>query len=259
MASFAPPKSWKPAAAIGAAVACVVAAVILLLVGGGADVGGKTPEERVASVADVAARRPRGAAKALGRAVTDRSPEVRRAAMAGLAHVLEPEHRPVVENGTRDSDGRVRALAADTLGLFGDREATDVLVRLIENDPDPRVRIAAIRGLAKCKDPRSIVVLLETADKGPTQSIRLEAMRFLCWKFKANVRAMRDPDNEALWRDLIQRWKRDGRVRDAYAAASVPLVDRPQDILGKDWHPERHDYTAPRPSVRKKDANDNAQ
>jgi HEAT repeat protein len=236
---------WKPIAVVGAFVLCAGVVTIVLIATTGADVTGETPQERVTAVNRVAARRPRGAARALARAVEDRSPEVRRAAMAGLAHVLEPEHRPVVEKGTRDSDGKVRALAADTLGVYGDHEAADVLVRLIENDPEPQVRIAAIRGLAKCKDPRSIAILLETADKGPSTSIKLEAMRFLSWKFKANVRVMRDPRNQASWRDLIQRWKWDLRVRDAYAAAGVPLIDRPQDILGKDWHPARRDYTNP--------------
>jgi len=228
---------------------------IVLIAATGAEVTGETPQERVAAVHQVAARRPRGAARALARAAEDRSPEVRRAAVAGLAHVLEDDHRPVVEKATRDADAGVRAVSADTLGVYGDREAADRLIQLIETDPDEQVRLAALRGLSKCKDPRSIVVLLETADKGKTKRVRLQAMKFLSWKFKANVRAMRDPGYVPGWKDLIQRWKWDLRVRDAYAAAGAELIDRPQDILGRDWHPERRDYTDPPGRAKRHDSN----
>ena len=86
--------SWKPIAVAGAFALC--AGVVIAATG--AEVTGETPQERVAAVHQVAARRPRGAARALARAAEDRSPEVRRAAVAGLAHVLEADHRPVVVN-----------------------------------------------------------------------------------------------------------------------------------------------------------------
>jgi hypothetical protein len=236
------PKSWKATGVLLAALLCAGAAAIALYATTGAEVSGETPEERAASVRRIVADRPPGARRALGRAAGEKSPEVRKAAMAGLAHFLEEEDRSLVEGGTKDKDAGVREVSAETLGQFRDSPAADVLIRLIREDPSERVRMAALRGLAKCDDPRSIVVLLETADKDPSKPIKLQAMKCMLWKFRANLRRTRDPANEALWRDLIQRWKWDGRVRRAYAAAGVPLIDRPQDIFGRDFHPERRTY-----------------
>ena len=254
MAGSRLPRGWRavgiPLVAL-AVLVCAGAVTIALLAARSAEVTGETPEERVASVCRIARNRPPGARRALARAAADGNPAVRRAAMAGLSHVLEAEDRAVFEKGTRDPDGRVRAIAADTLGLFRDGAAADVLVKLIESDPSEEVRAAAVRGLARCDDPRSIVVLLETADKDNSGNIKLVAMKGLLRKFAGRKADRRDPSDEAGWRDLIQRWKWDERVRNAYAAAGVPLIDRPKDIIGKVWHPERHEYSGHHHDKRK--------
>ena len=149
--------------------------------------------------------------------------------------------RPVIERATRDTDRRVRAVAADTLGLFGDGASANVLIELVRSDPDVEVRMAALRGLSKCGGPISTVVLLQTAEKAANKNVRLQAMKALFWKIKANIRVMRDPDDGRRWRDLVQRLKRDHRVRAAYAATGTPLDFRPQDILGPDYHADK-DY-----------------
>lgn len=203
------------------------------------EVTGGDPPERIDTIREITANRPSGAGKALAKAATDSSPQVRREAMAGLGHFLEPEHRVVVEKGTTDPDTRVRAIAANTLGVYGDRSAAVVLVKLIETDKEEQVVQAALRGLVKCDDNKAIVALLEAADKGSSRDVKMVAMKGLLRKFGARLSKRRDPDKEASWRDLIQRWKRYKRVRDAYAAERMPLNDRPQDLIGPDYHPER--------------------
>lgn len=233
------PKSLKAAVVLLVVVLCAGAAAVALYTAASAEVTGDTPEERAESVRHIAANRPPGAHRAISRAAADRSPKVRMAAMASLTHFIEDEDRPVVEKGTKDKDAGVRAVSAETLGQFGDSAAADVLIELIRGDGSERVRMAALRGLVKCDDPRSVVVLLETAEEDKSVSIKRQAMKCMLWKFDGNVRRTRDPRDERMWRDLIQRWKWDGRVRAAYAAAGVPLIHRPQDVVGRDWHPER--------------------
>lgn len=229
---------------VAAAALVGVAAVAGYLVFGRAEVSGGDPPERIAAIHEIAAERPWGAGKALAQAAAnDPSPQVRREAIAGLSHFLAPEHRAAVEKGTTDSDARVRAIAADTLGLYRDKAATDVLVQLIETDRDEQVVQAALRGVVRCNDPRAIVMLLETADKGSSRAVKMVAMKGLLRWFRGRIPKDRDPRDKPRWRDLIQRWKGDSRVRAAYAAAGVELVQRPQDRIGKDWHPERRDYS----------------
>lgn len=223
---------------LAAAAVVAAAAWAIRLSFGQADVSGEDPAERIAAIHEMTAKRPSGAGKALARAAADDpSPLVRGDAMGGLSHFLAPEHRAVVEKGTKDSDGRVRAIAADTLGLFGDKAAADVLVKVIETDQDEQVVQAALRGIVRCDDPRAIVMLLETAANGSSSAVKMVAMKGLLRKFGAKIPENRDPDKNASWLDLIQRWKRSIRVRDAYAAAGARLVDRPQDVIGKPCHP----------------------
>ena len=200
-----------------------------------AEVSGENPSERVAAIHQIAVKRPPGAGKALARAAADDpSALVRGEAMAGLSHFLAPEHRAAVEKGTKDTDGRVRAVAASTLGMFGDKAAADVLVELIKTDEDEQVVQGALRGIFRCDDPRAVVMLLKTAEKGGSSDVKMVAMKGLLRWYGGRVPEKRDPDKKASWRDLIQRWKQDGRVRAAYAAAGARLVDQPQDIIGKE-------------------------
>jgi len=200
-----------------------------------AEVSGKEPSERVAAIHQIAVERPPGAGKALARAAADDpSALVRGEAMAGLGHFLTPEHRAAVEKGVKDPDGRVRAIAASTLGMFGDKAAADTLVELIETDEDDNVVKGALRGIGRCDDPRAVVMLMETAEKGESSDVKMAAMKGLLRWYGGRIPGKRDPDKKASWRDLIQRWKQDGRVRAAYAVAGARLVDRPQDIIGKE-------------------------
>jgi HEAT repeat protein len=199
-----------------------------------AKVEGEAPEERSAAVARVAAKRPPGAAGELARVTSDASAPVRAGALAGLAHVLTPEHRPVVVKSTRDPDPRTRAIAAGTLSKFADKAAADVLINMAHTDENEEVVRAALQGVGKCKDdPRAIVTLMAMAEKGRTDEIKMTAMSSLARMMRARIAGRRRPQDKKNWADLVQRWKEDHYVKQAHAAAGMPLVHRPQDKTGK--------------------------
>ena len=230
----------------GAAAAVVIIAVVAagFLTGGSPDVSSGDASQRIAAIHEVAANGSPDAGDTLARAaVADPSPKVRREALAGMTHFLRVEHREVIRKSTKDADAGVRAIAADTLGQYAkkynDKTATADLIEIVKKEPEENVRQAALRGLARCDDPRSIVTLLDRAEHGATREIKLVAMKGLLRKLGVRMSRARDPKDRPGWRDLIQRWKQSRRVVAAYTAAGVRLVSRPQDLLGKDWHPER--------------------
>jgi len=196
-----------------------------------------TPQQRAEAVQQIAARQSSRAVEVLAAAaINDPSPTVRRTAMAGMARHADPEHRQVFERGVRDSDASVRAIAADDLGAYGDQQTVEVLIGLVHDDPDDQVRLAALRGLAECDDPRAIVVLLQTGESGRTAALKLQAMKSLLRKFHGKLSPGRVPDDEPVWRDLIQRYKMVAPVQRAFAAAGVPLDSRPRDLMTPRLH-----------------------
>ncbi len=240
----APAPSWrrKPAAIVvlivaGAATAALFAAGYWM---SRARIEGDSPRERIASICRIAADRPPRAGAALARAaVEETDAEVRRAAAVALGQFLCPECRSAVERAASDASARVRQAGAETLSLYRDGRAADVLVKLAGSDGDVGVRLAALRGLGRCDDPRSFVVLLDVAERGDTMEMQRQAMRALAGKVGARLDGRRDPRNPPGWRDLLQRFRRIEVVRKAHAELGVPLVDRPGDLLGPDRHPER--------------------
>jgi hypothetical protein len=227
-----PTRTWKLAGVALAATACAAVVWLAMRSSSRAEVpAGGTPQERTDAVAQIAARKSPRAVEVLAAAATkDPSPAVRRTAMVGMTRHADPEHRPVFEQGVRDPDASVRAIAADNLGSYADRQSVDVLVGLVHDDPDDQVRLAALRGLAECDDPRAIVVLLQTGESGRTDALKLQGMKSLLRKFHGKLTPDRLPQNEPRWRDLIQRYKMVVPVQRAFAAAGVPLDSRPGDL-----------------------------
>ncbi|MDP6545623.1 MAG: HEAT repeat domain-containing protein [Phycisphaerae bacterium] len=230
----------------------VAAAVILLtlaivfLTGGSPDVSSGDPSQRIAAIHEIAVNRPSDAGDTLAKAAaSDPSAKVRREAMAGVSHFLKAGHIKVLRKSTKDSDPGVRAIVGDTLGAYAekypdkDKAVTADLIAMVAEDPVETVRQGALRGLARCDDPKSIVTLLDRAEHGAGRETKLVAMKALLRKLGVRLSRDRDPKDDRGWRDLIQRWKQSRRIQKAYAAAGERLVQRPQDILGKDWHPER--------------------
>jgi hypothetical protein len=203
---------------------------VVLWITGRPDVTGGSEQDRVAAVIRISAQRPLGARDSLSTATRDESPVVRRAAIVALTQIMDSQDRPVIEQAAKDKDATVRSVAAESLGQFNDAPATGELIRLLETDPDESVRIAALRGLVDCDDPRAIVAMVETAGKDTSYDIKLQAGKSALRKAGGRLLPGRTPDNEVLWRDLIQRMKNDHRIRLAYGAAGVPLIDHPEDI-----------------------------
>jgi len=203
------------------------------------DVTGGSEQDRAAAVIRIAAQRPLGARGSLATAAQDTSPIVRRAAIVGLTQIMDSEDRPVIAKAIGDKDATVRAVAAESLGQFNDAPSTSELIRLLETDPDESVRIAALRGLVDCDDPRAIVAMVETAGKDVSYEIKLQAGKSVLRKAGGRLLPGRTPDNDVLWRDMIQRLKNDSRIRRAYAAAGVGLIDHPEDIAIRSLHGER--------------------
>jgi HEAT repeat protein len=213
------------------------------------DVTSGSEQDRAAAVARIAGQRPLGARDSLSTAAQDESPMVRKAAIVGLTQMMDAQDRPVIERAVQDKDAGVRAVAAESLGQFNDAPSTGELIRLLETDPDESVRIAALRGLVDCDDPRAIVAMVETAGKDASYEIKLQAGRSALRKAGGRLLPDRNPGDDVLWRDQIQRMKNDQRIRRAYAAAGVPLIDHPEDMVKRDLHGERQ-VPAGRPTTK---------
>jgi HEAT repeat protein len=212
---------------------CAVVAAIMFL-SGEPDVTVGTPEQRVEAVVRLASERSSGAKNALLAATRDASPKVRRTALVGLSHMLDDEKvRPAIEKAIKDEDAGVRAIGAEALGQFNDGPATGELIGLLENESESEsVRKAALRGLVNCDDSRAIVAMIELASRRDAPlEVRRQSLKSALRKAHGRLLPGRDPTNDRLWRDLIQRFKNDQRVRRAYAEAGVELVDHPEDIV----------------------------
>ena len=230
----------KTAWGAAAVVILVVVIAVRFFTGGSPDISSGNASQRISAIHEIAVSGSADAGEMLARAAADDpSPKVRCEALAGLSHYLKPAHRELIRKSTKDADPGVRAVAADTLGLYADKSATADLVAIVKTEPEENVRQAALRGLVRCDDPKSIVTLMDRAEHGAGREIKMIAMKGLLKKLGVRISRERDPSDGPGWRDLIQRWKWDRRIRKAYAAANERLVHRPQDRLGKDYHPER--------------------
>jgi hypothetical protein len=230
----------------GGAVAAVLLVVIVVRAfsGGAPDVSNGDVDQRLADVRKVAVSGSPDAGEILARVVRDDpKPRVRRVALAGLGRFLKPRHREVIRKSMKDTDAGVRLIAAETLGLYAekypDKSATVDLIAMVENEPEEEVIRSALRGLVKSPEPISIVTLLDRAENGTTNEIKRVAMKGLLKKLDVRIARERDPKYKRSWRDLIQLWKQSRRVQEAYKQAGVKLVQKPGDLMGKDWHPER--------------------
>jgi HEAT repeat protein len=229
-------------------VGIVIASILLVVVvvmffGGSPDVMNGTEAERIAAIEQITIDGDSGAAETLIEVVDSPAPtKVRQRALAGLSHFLKPVHRKTIIKCAKDPDPVIRSIAYDSLGVYGDKDAATELIAVIEKKKDKEPegnQIAAIRALAKCDDPRSIVTLMGRAEHGVTSDIKLEAMTELLTKLGVRIALERNPKDDKGWRDLIQRWKESRRVQKAFDLAEEKVISRPQDKLGKDWHPER--------------------
>lgn len=87
-------------------------------------------------------------------------PLLRRGGIYAFRHLLkEPKAVPMLITALGDSDGMVRARAAEALGFQGDLRAVEPLLPLVD-DPIADTRIATIRSLGQLGDTRAVEPLL---------------------------------------------------------------------------------------------------
>lgn len=92
--------------------------------------------------------------------ITNPDPLLKRAGIFAFRHLIkEPKAMPLLLVALGDSDGMVRARAAEALGFQGDVSAVEPLLPLVE-DSFPKARIAAIYSLDRLADARAVEPLL---------------------------------------------------------------------------------------------------
>jgi putative heme-binding domain-containing protein len=101
------------------------------------------------------------AAPMLRQKLASASPEVRATAIVALADWGENDAGDLARNLFSDSDGRVRAAAAQAAGKLAFRPAADQLVKLAI-DPDAGVRRESLNALRAIREPR-VIALAEKA------------------------------------------------------------------------------------------------
>jgi hypothetical protein len=221
---------------IGAGVVIVAAGAALLATlglgwGWGADrVEGLTCEDRVRSIGHLADRHPSGAAQALADAVTkERDPEVRQAALVGLARFATPDARTAVDQGTHDTSARVRAAAAATLGMYRDEVAVNRLGEMVLGDPDPEARLGAVTGLGRHRSAKALVFLMDAAEKDMAVEVPTAALAQLYYKLgmrSTGTQGQADDRRTAILR-VVENLKDDVIVEEAYRRAGRPIVRNP--------------------------------
>ena len=92
--------------------------------------------------------------------ITNPDPLLKRAGIFAFRHLIkEPKAMPLLIAALGDSDGMVRARAAEALGFQGDVRAVEPLLPLVD-DQFRNARIAAIRSLGRLGDARAVESLL---------------------------------------------------------------------------------------------------
>jgi eukaryotic-like serine/threonine-protein kinase len=92
------------------------------------------------------------------RALEDESEAVREAAVQALVGVRSPERVRELAEALRMADGRLRARAAEALGVLGGPGVTDAVLELL-HDPDPFTRRYATEILNASPDERAVTAL----------------------------------------------------------------------------------------------------
>lgn len=120
----------------------------------------------------------KGDGEALVERLRDPRPEIRVAAIRGLAYLQDKNVYPTLVAMLSDKDKGVRAKAFETLTRLGKPKLVRLLVRMLGSTRSwPRK--AAVRACAKINSPEMVDILLKARANDPSQKIRKEAARAL--------------------------------------------------------------------------------
>lgn len=178
------------------------------------DAGGP-PEPRVAALAALPADAPATVVAQLQRALADRDPGVRAAALvAGGAALIAADPPAMHRVLLRDHWPALRGAAARRLEGRCDRATTDALWAVDMRDPDDGVHVAALGALVACKTPGVGVRLLELVrDDDASPSLRAGAARL--------VGPLADPRATALLAAALAGLREDALAHPEVAVAAV--------------------------------------
>ncbi len=236
---------WLLGVAVGV---CVIVVVAVLSHGGGTKVTGDTPEERRASVIELASSRPRGYVAALTDAArNDTDPSVRNAALVCLNGIEQSDVRSVVHAATHDDDPQVRRGACRTMMTYEDEATIDRLTEIALGDPDEGVRNMAFVALAANDSPHAVVKLIDMMEHGVTEEIQLAAA--VAVVDKLNMARVADPQNQEEWENMLEGMRLSPNVQAAYEQTGTPLVhdEQAQERMTKEHNQYCHGKALDKP------------
>jgi HEAT repeat protein len=135
----------------------------------------------------------------LKKALKDKSPRVRRAAMAALGRLGGTESVPLIAPGAKSEDPVVRAEAVRALGMTRDKTALPALLAAAK-DQHPAVRATAVAALGAIPSVRSMRAITAAA-RDEHRSVRYAALKVLVSLhgpavYKALFELLPDPDRK---------------------------------------------------------------
>lgn len=215
----------------------IAALVVLLAIGGfmwlrPAKVTGETPEERIASIAEVAHQRRIGAGEALAKvAREDPVATVRQAAVMELAGFADEDTLPAVLAASEDAATNVREAATGTLAAYEADAAADRLASMLVNDKDEMVRMGAVEALGQSRSPKAVVILLQKTEDEQDYPARVWAARALAKRIGLAGDQLDPRKNLTLWNHNIEMFKGLKGVEEAFQRYGAALVRHPEHLI----------------------------
>lgn len=136
------------------------------------------PKERARAVATLGAKRDALAYEAIGIAVNDKSPVVRKAVVQAFEDVGADWVLAPVLIRLRSNDPGARMAACRELGRLGDTEAVLPLIKRLE-DPNLEVRVASAHALGELGDQRAVEPLQQLLRRDWNPALRNTIQRAL--------------------------------------------------------------------------------
>ncbi len=169
--------------------------------------------------------------KALTKALSDKSPLVRRAALSAIGRSGGKAAVPMVAPAIRDPDPLTRAAAAAALGRARDPAAVEHLL-IAAADKDPVVRATAIAALGSVPTRESLAAIAKAAHDN-TRQVRFAALKVLSnihnsTAYIVLLRLVGDPDRKI--KADASRALRIGRVNHTqkFKAALILVINSPK-------------------------------
>lgn len=191
-------------------------------------VSGKTPEDRISSIRNLANDPSPRALDAIAAAASDPDPQVRRMAIACLNPLARPKDRPVFEEATRDDAAEVRQAAARALmRAYRDDQAAQRVGELLHEDPDREVQETAAPALANARGPKALVILFQAMESEDENVLVISAD---AWFREKQIPVEAADDDPMSRRILIEMSRHGSEIMEAFEEMGVPLT-RDEEVI----------------------------